>query len=107
MHIKRFCMSGSAFWGWHTDIDLDDMNGNEDIIRELKARMLIWIKNVELLTEQNDLYGLRRAVEDHKYHFHGMTFEELLLGEDSVIYICHIDHTSEPECSSLMRDSAH
>ena len=24
-NTKRFCMSGSAFWGWYTDIDLEEM----------------------------------------------------------------------------------
>lgn len=85
-------MSGSAFWGWHTDIDLDHMNSNEDVIKELKSRMLSWIEKVERVTEQDDLYGLRQHLKDHKFHFHGMKFGDLLLSEVPIVYICHYDH---------------
>ena len=92
---KRFCMSGSAFWGWYTDIDLEEIDSIEGIEQELRVRLSSWIDCIENITDQNDLHGLRRALDNIKMHFHGMTFENMV-NHDDTIYVCHCDekHTS-------------
>lgn len=96
-YIKRFSISGSPFWGWHTDIDLDDMNSINDIASEVKTRLLSWIERVERLTEQNDLYGLREAVNNWSCFFHGMKFGDLLTSDEPVIYLCQCAHEEDPQ----------
>ena len=64
------------------------MNDNNEVITEIKLHMLKWVEKVERITEQEDMYGLRRAVENLHYHFHGMSFDDLLTSEGP-IYLRH------------------
>jgi len=91
-YIKRFCISGSAFWGWHTDIDLDDINSIEDIIQIVKQRLKDWVDVAARATRQDDMHGLYKAIEDLTMYFHGMTFGDILISELDTIYLCHCNH---------------
>lgn len=101
-YIKRFCISGSAFHGWHTDIDLDEMDSNNDISRAIKERMLKWVADAEKATGQDDMYGLKRAIEELTLFFHNMSFGDVLLTDMEIIYLCHCTHDhGEAESNGL------
>jgi len=92
-YIKRFCISGSAFWGWHTDIDLDDMDNMEDIIQIVKQRLKAWVDVAARATQQDDMHGLYKAIEDLTLNCHGVTFGDILVSDpETIFYLCHCDH---------------
>lgn len=91
-YIKRFCISGSVFWGWHTNIDLDDMNSMEDIIQIVRQRLRAWVDTAARVTQQDDMHGLYKAIEDLTMWCHDMTFGEILVSDIDTIYLCHCDH---------------
>lgn len=84
---KLFSISGTPLCGWTTEINLDDMDSIDDIIAEIKQRLKEWLQDVQTATNQ-DLYGLKRVVEDLDLHIHDLEFGDILLIEHPTIYLC-------------------
>ena len=90
-YMKRFIISGSAFQGWHCDIDLNMIHCNEDIATEVRMRLRSWIDAVQSVTGQDDMYGLVCAEKALKLYFHNMSFDEILTSPMEAIYLCDCD----------------
>lgn len=80
---RQFCISGSIFGGYKTDINLDLVESIDDIIDEVTSRIRDDIKKYpEILIELNK--------EKEKFHIHNYDFGDILISDEKTIfYVCN------------------
>jgi len=85
-NTRKCCLSCPLFWGYTIDINLDNVECNEDIVK------LITDSLHKVLTELN-LVDLSLKLEDmiktKKYHIHTDFGNVLLTPESDTIYVCN------------------
>jgi len=88
---RQFQFSCDLFWGYKINIDLDDCESIDDIIR-------IAIDNLSNFLNRNNLKVLQEKLQELHYHIHDYSFVDILMSQptysdESQFYICsHIDN---------------
>ena len=80
---RKVCISGGAFTGYETVVDLDYIDSLQDIVDAT-------IKNLGNDLKFIKLNELNSSIDPRVYHIHLPTFEEILISEPQyIIYVCN------------------
>ena len=83
MNNRTFQISGGSFGGFETQVNLDLVEKNEDIIQYVINQLRQRLGNMFTLNEKLD-------EESSQYHIHGIEFGTILISEPNVIfYVCN------------------
>ena len=82
-HLRVCEASSNLFGGFRFMFDIRTIESEEDIIQTFKLRLLNIFKNHNLVYLQNE-------VNKRNFHIHSHTFEDILLLDTEIVYIC--DH---------------
>lgn len=87
VNYRTFQISDDLFWGFRRKIDLDYFDSNEEIIKEIKRQLKLFLQqeNFEILIEK---------LEDVQFHM--PEFGDILVkpefNEQTIIYMCSHCH---------------
>ena len=81
-NIRTFQISDDLFWGYNKDIDLDQYESVDEVIKHLVSCLTSDLVSVNLI-------ALAEKLGSVKADFHTMNFGEMLmLPTDQIIYVC-------------------
>ena len=85
-----FKISDDIFWGYNTEIDVNNFNNSEDILQVILCTLEMKLQDL----------GLERLIEILKdKNFHIPKIENILNNEYNTIYICSHCHIEECNCN--------
>jgi len=74
--------SSNLFGGFEITIDIHHYSNLDEIITE-------WKKQLMTVLKENNFHNLIQSFEKSNFHFHDITFEDVLI-QNTIVYIC--DH---------------
>jgi len=92
MKIRKFQISCPVFWGYNKNVDVDNYNSIEDILKEVLDSCEVFFKSNNLI----DMYEYFKTIKSD-YHIHDFTLEMMHNSNpDDVFYICRHDNCNNP-----------
>lgn len=86
VNMRKIAISAPVFGGWVTDIDIDETDSLDDIVKVTIDKLTQWINKVT--SPFQDMYGLHAYLEGMHFHVHSHTYAQVLLGPEDTIYVC-------------------
>lgn len=87
VNLRKCSLSCKLFWGYSVDIDLDDIECNDDIVKIITKSLSEKFLELGLI----DLTKIiDEKISENKFHIHKEFGDVLLSPKNEIIYVC--DH---------------
>ena len=86
VNYRKIIISCELFWGFTHFVDLDEIDSIQEIIDLTIIALKDFLKRNNLL---NLVDKLNVLIKDKRFHVHDVTFEDVLLSDDTnTVYVC-------------------